>query len=80
MIFIKLLQSLYAIGLSWLFLYQRPSPLLIAAKISATLVNIAEKNNQTLDELDFLTIKKIANNLRIWRNKQTLSVKHNPKK
>jgi 5-(carboxyamino)imidazole ribonucleotide mutase len=24
--------------------------------------------------------KKIANNLRIWRNKQTLSVKHNPKK
>ena len=30
-----------------------------AHKKSATLVNIAEKNNQTLDELDFLTIKKV---------------------
>ncbi|MFM7988972.1 MAG: AIR carboxylase family protein [Candidatus Fonsibacter sp.] len=27
-----------------------------------------------------LNNKKIANNLRIWRNKQTLSVKHSPKK
>ena len=27
-----------------------------------------------------LNDKKIANNLRIWRKKQTLSVKHNPKK
>ena len=27
-----------------------------------------------------LNDKKIANNLRIWRNKQTLSVKHSPKK
>ena len=30
-----------------------------AHKKSATLVNIAEKNNQTLDELDFSTIKKV---------------------
>ncbi|MFZ9193470.1 MAG: argininosuccinate lyase, partial [Candidatus Fonsibacter ubiquis] len=30
-----------------------------AHKKSATLVNIAEKNNLTLDELDFLTIKKV---------------------
>jgi 5-(carboxyamino)imidazole ribonucleotide mutase len=27
-----------------------------------------------------LNDKKIAHNLRIWRNKQTLSVKHSPKK
>ena len=27
-----------------------------------------------------LNDKKIANNLRIWRNKQTLSVKNSPKK
>ena len=38
--------------------------------------------NDALDAASILSInnKKIANNLRIWRNKQTLSVKHSPKK
>ena len=34
-----------------------------AHKKSATLVNIAEKNNLTLDELDFLKIKKVEKNV-----------------
>jgi len=45
----------------------------------------AKKNNLAVIALYAASIlslnnKKIANNLRIWRNKQTLSVKHSPKK
>ena len=36
--------------------------------------------NPTEKKIILINKKKIANNLRIWRNKQTLSVKNSPKK
>ena len=50
-----------------------------------TIANLASETgakNAALYAASILSLndKKIANNLRIWRNKQTLSVKHSPKK